>query len=235
MRTSQEAVAKQQPDKLAIINAIWTDKRRQLSQSRRETRAPAAPAASSLLTSSARRMNVQHAALSPHARTSTLSSAPRRGAAAPSISTTSPAAAWLRFLFAARARGGIAAAALGVDAACWRLGAAVGDLSAADNAGETAEVSSGLAAVLPAECLAARKASAALRFALFTVWTDRAAGSDPGGPSATTVGSGERRYGVEAGDSLSDRALSDRALAGCCARRCAGAGRSLQLDAAHCA
>ncbi len=123
----------------------------------------------------------------------------------------------------------MAAAASGVGAACWRLAAAAGGLGTTNTAGEAAEVSSGLAAVLPAECLAARNASAALRFALFGVCTVRA-GGDPSGPSADVSGSGESRYGVDAGDSL-----SEGALAGCCgARWCAGAGRSLQLDVAHC-
>lgn len=192
--------------------------------------------ASSLLASSARRIYVQHAALSPHARTSTLSSARRCGAAALSSSTRPAAAAWLRFLFAARVRGGVVATAQGICAACWRPAAAApaataGGLGTTNTPGEAAEVSSGLAAALPAECLAARKASAALRFALFTVWTVRAAGNDPGGPSAAAAGSGESRYGVDAGDSLSDGALAGC----CCARWCAGAGKSLQLDMAHCA
>jgi len=72
-------------------HAVRFDNRGWLGVSR-DKDAPATAAASFLLVSSARRMNVQHAALSPHARTSTLSSAPRRAAAALS-SSTRPAAA----------------------------------------------------------------------------------------------------------------------------------------------
>ena len=167
--------------------------------------------------SAARRMNVQQAALSLHARTSTLSSV--HGAAA-SLTT---AASSLRFLFAARSRG-----RLDADASPWRRAAAKGSLAVATAAEEAGDKRSD-AAVLKEACLAARKASAALRLALLTDWLPRAV-SSPSGPSAA-VGSGDSRYGVDAGDSLSDGELDAPAS---CARRGTGVSHSLQLVVAHC-
>ena len=180
-------------------------------------------AALSASAASACRMNVQQAALSLHARMSTLPSV--RGAA---LSLGAATASSGRFLFAPRSRAGMPAVREAAAASPWRP-AAAGAPVAIWIAAEVAEVSNGDAAGLLEACLAARRASAAFRLALFTIRPDFAV-SDPSRPSATD-GSGDNRYGVDAGDSLSEGAQGASAES---ARRGAGAGKSLQLDEPHC-